>query len=165
MEDNGTQSETPEKNSFVFPMRPIDAGSAAAAGAVAGIVAWVIFFGISQIDSTTLLCGNQTSAVCQSAPRIIETIALIGGSIFGLLGLIRFRVFRPLLVVLAALVSLGGMQGIIAALPWYIAAVLSIALFAVAYAVYAWLSRMRSFILSVVAIVIVAVVVRLVLFS
>lgn len=162
MTNDDTQSE---KYSHVLPMRWTDAASAAAAGAVAGLIAWLIFSGISQIGGSTLFCSGDTPSLCQAAPRIVEAVALIGGGVVGLLGLVRFRVFRPLLVVLAALVSLGGIQNALTAVPWYIAILLSIGLFAVAYAAYAWLSRMRSFILAVVAIVIVAVTVRLVLFS
>jgi hypothetical protein len=91
-------------------------------------------------------------------------IALVIGSIGGVAALARQRVYRPLLIVLAAALTLWSVQGVLAnnAFAWYVAVPITGALFALGYAAFGWLSRIRNFILALIAIVILAVVTRLV---
>ena len=81
----------------------------------------------------------------------------------GLVTLARMRVYRPLLVVLAATVALWGLESSIASLPWYWGLLAVVVFFALAYGLFSWLARIRNFIMAVVITVVVVVVIRLLL--
>ena len=77
--------------------------------------------------------------------------------------LARFRVYRPLLVVLTATVALWDLGTTILPMAWYWALLVGAVLFALAYTLFAWVSRIRNFILAVVVAVVMVVIVRFVL--
>ena len=74
--------------------------------------------------------------------------------------LAHIRVYRPLLIILAAILALWGIQAIAAVLPWYWALAGMIAVGALAYSLFAWIARIRSFILSAVVAIVIAVIIR-----
>ena len=74
--------------------------------------------------------------------------------------LAHIRAYRPLLIILAAILALWGIQSIVAVLPWYWALAGMIAVGALAYSLFAWIARIRSFILSAVVAIVIAVIIR-----
>ena len=68
--------------------------------------------------------------------------------------------YRPLLVVLAMLISLWGIQDHASDAPWYGVIIAAAALLGISYGLYAWLARIRNFILAVVVTVVVVVLIR-----
>ena len=77
--------------------------------------------------------------------------------------LVRIRVYRPLLVVLAVVLALWGIQSIVVVLPWYLALVGMVAVGALSYSLFAWIARLRSFVLAAIVTVVIAVLVRCVI--
>ena len=96
-------------------------------------------------------------------PAYSMIVAIIISTIAGVANLARLRIYRPLLIGLAAAISLWGLQVITGGLAWYWAALVFVALFALAYAVFAWLARLRNFILALVVTIVLVVLVRWVL--
>jgi uncharacterized membrane protein len=80
-----------------------------------------------------------------------------------LFGLIRLRVYRPLLVVLASAVSLWGIAGMAWGLTWYLGALVAAVMYLLAYGLYAWVARTRMFLIALAVTVVLVVVVRLAL--
>lgn len=156
------QEETPSP--FVA-MSGRELGLVGAVGAGAGLITWLVYWLIVSYGGPALFCHNYLPNLCYSIPSIEESAGLIVGAIAGLLGLVRLRVFRSLLVVLATTITFVGIEHQLSELTWYWAALASIILFALSYAIYAWLSRIRMFLLELVLVVILMVVTRLVLFG
>ena len=93
------------------------------------------------------------------------TTATILGAAAGLFGLVRLYVFRPLLVVAAAVVALWGLITIVSPFAWYIALPVVMVLYGFAFAAFAWLVRLRHFLIALISVIVVIVIVRLVLNS
>lgn len=135
-----------------------------AVGAFVGVLGWLLTLGIHNWVLDPVFCrSSDTQSVCSSAGLTAWIIAYILVSIVGLFMLIRANIFRPLLVVLAALVTLWlvGLWFLTAA--WWVGLIWSAALFALAYALYTWLASLQSFLLSGILVVVVAVLMRLII--
>ncbi len=113
----------------------------------------------------TVLCRPQSITECAQAPNYAMIVAMIVGAIAGLVMLARLRVYRPLLVVLAATIALWGMHAMLLGAAWYWSLVIFAVLFGLAYALFAWLARVRNFVMALVITIVVIVVVRFLLVS
>lgn len=150
--------------SAIVPMARREFVSTIVTGLGVGLVIAGLFYLFNSLVFTPVLCRAQSTTGCEQAPNYAMIIALVIGSIGGVAALARQRVYRPLLIVLAAALTLWSVQGVLAnnAFEWYVAVPITGALFALGYAAFGWLSRIRNFILALIAIVILAVVTRLV---
>jgi hypothetical protein len=132
-------------------------------GLVAGLLVTGLAYVLNHFVFGAVLCRAQAPANCNDAPGYAMTVAIIIASIAALAALARLRVYRPLLVVLAAAISLWGIQRLTASLPWY-GELLTIAVFfGLAYGLFSWVSRIRSFIFAIVVSVMLIVAIRLAL--
>lgn len=139
---------------------------AALTGLFVGIVGWLTTMAIQAWIIEPIFCRSaQTANVCSSGGTIAWVTALIIVSIVGLLSLVRTGVFRPLLVVLAALIALWGVSTWLAPLPWWQALLWHGALFTLAYSLFAWLARVQSFLLSLIVTIVVIIVIRFVVLN
>jgi hypothetical protein len=130
-------------------------------GAVLGAISWVGAFLAQHVVLMPLLCGAANSGACLDVANSSANAAAVIIGIVGLLGLVRLSIYRPLLIVLAVVVSLWGMGGLTAKLQWYEALSWSVVLYAFCYLTFAWLVRPRSFAPTVALVVIAVVVIRL----
>lgn len=139
---------------------------AAATGLFVGIVGWLVSMAIQAWIIEPIFCRSaQTFNVCSNGGTIGWTIALIVVSIVGLLSLVRTGVFRPLLVVLAALIALWGVSAWLGPLPWWQSLLWHGVLFALAYSLFAWVARMQSFLLSLIITIIFIIAARFVVIN
>lgn len=129
-------------------------------GVVIGVVTAFIYILLYKFVFSAVLCRSQSTGSCAQAPDYAATVAVVISLIAGVAALARLRTYRPLLVVIAALVSLWGLQTDVVGMPWYWAVLATAVLFGLAYALYAWLARIRNFILTLVVMVVVVVFVR-----
>lgn len=135
------------------------------AGMIVGLAAWGLTWLFDAYVYQTILCRDGGDA-CEMAPQYSLITASILAAAGGLFALVRLQVFRPLLIVLATTVSLWSLPLIASqVMPWYLAAIASVVLFGLAYVLFAWLARIRSFILALVVMIVVVVIVRFVLYS
>lgn len=136
--------------------------AAVSAGALVGLFGWALTFAVRNWVLSPVFCrSTDTSSVCASIDTTAWIIAFVLVSIVGLFMLIRANVFRPLLVVLAALVTLWLVGLWFVGAAWWIPMIWQTGLFAVAYALYTWLASIEKFAFSLVAIVIVVALMRL----
>ena len=129
-------------------------------GVAVGLVTAFVYIMLYKFVFSAVLCRPQSTGSCDQAPNYAATVAAVISLVAGVAALARLRIYRPLLVVIAVLVSLWGLQTDVIGMPWYWAVLATAALFGLAYALYAWLARIRNFILAVVVIVVVVVLVR-----
>ena len=114
-------------------------------GAGAGLLVWGLAYLLDVYVFEAILCKGTITTQCHSAPQYGAVTASLVAAILMLLGLVRLGVYRPLLVVLAVTISLWGLTEILWDFAWYIAAFWTIVLYALAYGVFAWISRVRMF--------------------
>ena len=92
-------------------------------GVVVGLVNYALYIFFNQLVFQPLLCsGNGGMMSCSSSAGLANGLSILIASTIGLVFLVRERVYRPLLVVLAAGVALGGLASAVVVLPWYAAA-------------------------------------------
>ncbi|MFI5212777.1 MAG: hypothetical protein ACHQTE_02340 [Candidatus Saccharimonadales bacterium] len=133
-------------------------------GAVVGIAAWGLTILLNSYVYQAVLCHGNGSKCNMSFLYASITTNILAAAV-GLFGLVRMQIFRPLLIVLAAMAALWSSVVIVAALPWYLVATCCLVLYALAYALFAWIARIRSFLLAAVIVIVLVVVVRLILNS
>jgi len=149
-----------------MPFMPIDASKMVAIlvlGAVVGFVVWGLSVILDTYVLSAILCKGNTTLTCTGTVQYAETAATIIGAGVGLFFLVKLQVFRPLLVVLAATISLWGIVSLAGLLPWYGIGLSAILLYAFAYGAFAWVARLKSFWLVLVLLIALIAGVRLVL--
>jgi hypothetical protein len=133
-----------------------------ASGAAVGITAWLFGRLLNMWLFTPLFCRTGSS-ICASAPQYANIGALILATGLGVFLLVRTQIYRPLLVGLAAALTLWGVLDGFHGVAWYLAAFVAALLFALAYGAFAWLARIRSFLVAVIVSVVLLIVVRYIL--
>lgn len=154
---NETASET---RSNLVPMTWRELARIGAIGAVIGALSVGLYVLFYTYIFQAVLCRDQANTACgQAATYAAITTAFIA-SFVAVVVLAHIRVYRPLLIILAAILALWGIQSIVVVLPWYWALAGMIAVGALAYSLFAWIARIRSFILSAVVAIVIAVIIR-----
>lgn len=133
-----------------------------ASGAAVGLTAWLFGQLLNMWLFTPLFCRTGSS-ICASAPQYANIGALILATGLGVFLLVRTQIYRPLLVGLAAALTLWGVLDSLYGLAWYQVALIAALLFALAYGAFTWLARLRSFLVAVIASVLVLIIVRYIL--
>lgn len=152
-----TASET---RSNLVPMTWRELARIGAIGAVIGALSVGLYVLFHTYIFQAVLCRDQANTACgQAATYAAITTAFIA-SFVAVVVLAHIRVYRPLLIILAAILALWGIQSIVVVLPWYWALAGMIAVGALAYSLFAWIARIRSFILSAVVAIVIAVIIR-----
>lgn len=131
-------------------------------GLIIGVVAWGLSLMFDAYVYQAILC-REGGTKCSDSLQYAQVTASLIGAMAGLFAVVRLQVFRPLLVVVAATVALWSVLALAAPLSLLLAAVAVAALYALAYALFSWIVRIRSFILALVVIVVVIVAIRLVI--
>lgn len=160
-----TNPEQPQSvTSTTVVANPRDLLSAFIVGALVGLAISGLYYLLNEYVFSAVMCRGD-GGDCQQAPTYSMVIATLFGSLGGLVALVQARIYRPLLVVIAATLSLWSLQSMIGSFAWYWGIVIAMLLFGLMYALYAWLVRIRSFLLAVVLVVVMVVVIRLVAIS
>lgn len=155
--NDGVVSEEINRVSSVVPTYGREVLGVLVVGAIVGIIVSVSYFLLEKYVFGAVLCREGADSTCTQAPTYAMVVAMVIGSIIGLLGLVQGRVYRPLLVVLAAVVTMWGFDALVDDLSWYWSGLATVLFFAFAYLLYAWVVRIRSFVLaSIITITIVA---------
>ena len=156
------KTTTTEVSQSLIELRSQTLLQVALLGAGLGVVSWLLTLLVRHIIFIPLFCGDPANAMCVGATGGAGVIALIATGIAGLLGLVRLGVYRPLLVALAAAVTLWGMSVWIGSLYWFEALLWSAVLYVLAYVVFTWLVRPRNFGFAIVLVAIVVLLARIV---
>lgn len=130
-------------------------------GAVVGAMVIGVYLLLNHFVFSAVLCRAQEPGDCSQAPTYAMIVSQIIGIIAGIGILVRLRVYRPLLVVLATVIALWTLQTLIAPFAWWGALIISALLFGISYGLFAWVARIRSFILALVVTVVLIIVARI----
>lgn len=154
-------TSTEPHSSSLIPMSGRELITIILSGAAVGAAIIGLYLLLNHFVFSAVLCRPQAPADCSQAPSYAMIVAQIVGIIGGIGVLVRLRVYRPLLVVLASLVSLWTLQQLILPFPWYGALIVAAILFGISYGLFAWVARVRSFVLALVITVVLVVIARI----
>jgi hypothetical protein len=126
-------------------------------GLVVGLATWLLTYLLERFILQAIFCGGSQVENCSNSVVYAGNIAAVITTIVGLTALVKLSVFRPLLIVLATMVSLWGMASWLSGTSLIEAVIFSALLYAACYAAYTWLARIRNAVVMIVVVVIVAV--------
>lgn len=133
-------------------------------GALVGATGWLVNLFLRYYFVEPVFCASPDSfSACANGGTIawvLAQILVIGAS---LVAMVRFAIYRPLLVVIAVFATVWGIGGWLGVQSWWVAVLWQAGIFGLAYAAYAWLARITQFWLSAVLLVLTVVLCRLVL--
>lgn len=158
--------DTYDSDARVSPLIPMtirELITTALTGAAVGVFTAIVYLLMNHFVFGAVLCRPQSPGTCGDAPMYAMIVAMVIGSIAGIGALSRLRIYRPLLIVAAAVISLWGFQTIATQLTWYWLILALAVLLGLAYALFTWIARIRSFIMALVITVVMIIIVRLVL--
>lgn len=162
MDTTYTLSENPNPDAKLVPMGGREIITVIVSGIVVGALVAVAYMLLNKYVFGSVLCRLENSAECGKSPVYAEVTAQVIGIIVGVAALVRLRVYRPLLVILATAVTLWSLSSLIGGMRWYESVIYCGVLFGLAYGLYAWVARIRSLILAITLILILVVIARLV---
>lgn len=158
MDADGAQ----EKASLFTAMRPAQLMQVIVVGVVVGAFSWIFAQVLGMYALKPASCSGDAFVCAASSQPAVILAAILAGCI-GLFGLVKLQIFRPLLIVIAATMSLWGVVGLLTALPWYLSLLATVLFYAVAYTAFMWVARIRTFWLVLVLFVLLIVGVRLII--
>ncbi|HTK39648.1 MAG TPA: hypothetical protein VL362_02175 [Patescibacteria group bacterium] len=163
--NDGVVSEEINRVSPVVSTYGREVASIVAVGAAVGLIVSGAYYLLEKYIFSAVLCRAGADASCSQAPEYAMVVAMVIGAIVGLLALVQVRVYRPLLVVIGSLVTLWGFTNLVSDLTWYWSLLASVVFFALTYLLYAWVARIRSFLLASIIAIILFVATRYVVLS
>ncbi len=135
-----------------------------AVGLVTGVVGWLLYWLLANYFVSPIFCSTtDTFGLCKNGGTIAWISAHVVASVLAVIALAQLAVYRPLLVVIAALASLWSAHSWLGVLPWWQGLIAQGILFAIAFAVFGWIARVANFWLTVIVIVVLVVVARITL--
>lgn len=153
--------QLPEKAPLFAVVRPAQFVQVIIIGAVVGALSWVLAQVLGMYVLKPAACSGDALVCAVSSQPAVIVAALLAGCI-GLFGLVKLQIFRPLLVVIAATLSAWGVIGLLTALPWYGSLLVMVLFYAISYAAFTWIARIRAFWLVILISVVVVVALRLI---
>lgn len=158
--DVQNEPTTEPRISTVVPMSVRECVETIVVGAGIGLIITGLYLLFYMFVFHAVLCRVQSSAHCSQAPLYAMIVAAVVGSICGVALLVRLRIYRPLLISLAAIVSLWSIHSLYESVAWYWAFIIAVLLFALSYGLFAWVARIRHFVLALVVIIVLIVLIR-----
>jgi len=138
--------------------------SALLIGALTGAAGWLINLFLQNYFIEPVFCASDVSStICSNGSTIAWTLAhilAVGASVVAMVGAM---IYRPLLVAIAAFVTVWGLNSWLGGLEWWSATLWQMLIFALAYGAYAWIARTVQFWAAALATVVVVVICRFVL--
>lgn len=133
-------------------------------GLIVGAVTFLLFVILDKYVFEPILCREGVSAVrCENKQDFASGIAVVLGSMLGLILLVRERVYRPILALIGTAISLWALLAIVASLPWMAGLAITLVTFGVAYMLFSWLVQPTSLALCIALVIVATALVRLTL--
>lgn len=156
-------AESRERIDPVVPMYNREIIGVFVTGAVIGLIVTGVWYLLNRFVFTAMLCEGGDTTNCAQAPEYSMMVAMIVGAVAGLIALVQTRVYRPLLAVLGTTIGLWGLHAITWPMTWYWMLAVMVVLFGLSYALFAWVARIRSFVVSLIVTIVLVVLMRLVM--
>lgn len=159
------KNSQPEKPEPIVPIGMSDFVTILILGGVIGLIIWGLGLLFHTYIFEGYFCQEGAGRECENATSYAAVAATLLGSIAALAALIRLRVYRPLLVLIASILSTWGVVQMSWDLQWFTGILVAVVLYALAFGAFSWIARIREFWISVVVIILLVVAVRLAITS
>lgn len=117
---------------------------------VVGLITLVLTLAIDKVVLQPALCGSEATSCAQSS-EIAFHVASVIAAIVAVVMLVQASVYRPLLVGIAATISLWGIYGAyVEKVAWPLQLLILVILNILAYFAFAWILRTYNFIIALV---------------
>lgn len=147
-----------------IPAERKDIAQLLALGLAAGALVVLLGEALQRFFINPVFCGNAASgSTCGPDGVIGFYVSTVIVAILSVVALVRFGIFRPLLIAVGAAVALWGIKSYMTGLSLLEYGFWVAVLYALTYVLLYWLLRARHFVLSLVLVVIAVVALRLVL--
>ncbi|HRJ06267.1 MAG TPA: hypothetical protein PK096_03725 [Candidatus Saccharibacteria bacterium] len=131
-------------------------------GLIVGAVTYAAYLLLERFVFEPILCRESVAlARCETKEHFASGVAIVIGSMLGLILLVRERVYRPILALIGVAVGLWSIFTVVAALPWIAALIVTVLAFGVAYMLFSWLVQPTSLVLCIALVILAAALVRL----
>lgn len=157
-------AENHERIDPIVPMFNYEVLTIAGVGAGVGLVVSGAAYALNQYVFQAIMCQGD-SAGCEQSSYYAMIVAMVIGALLGLIALVQARVYRPLLIVLAATIGLWGFSTLTAGIAWYWGLLVPVVLFALSYMLFAWIARIRSFVAALIVSVVLVVAMQYIMMS
>ena len=133
-------------------------------GAAIGVVFWVISVLFARYVVEPLVCRQVIdAAMCTNATPIAGMITTVLVAVAGIVAMVRMGIARPIIVAVAAAALLWDLSTWTQGLFWLEAIAWSVILYGLAFALFAWITRYASLLVTVILSVLIVLVIRIAL--
>lgn len=155
-----------QKHSADLPTSTQEIARVILVGAGVGLLVTLLSELIQRFFIQPVFCNpaGEVSTVCANGDAIAFNSTLVIISIAAVAVMVKMGIFRPLLVAVGPLASLWGINSYLNSLSALEFGFWMLILFSLAYVLFYWLMRARNFVVSLVALIIAVVIIRLVLY-
>ena len=112
-------------------------------GVALGVIVWGLARVLWQFVLGNIVC-DAGQATCVNAHNYAGNIALVVSAIAGVVVLVKAGAYRPVIITLGATVSLWGIVGWLYGASAVLSVLAIVVLYTLAYAVFAWVARIRK---------------------
>lgn len=134
-------------------------------GAGVGLAAWLLGMLLDAALFRFIFCREAGLSGCAVSSTYGNAAGLLIATGLGVWALVRIQIFRPLIIGLAAALTLWGVYGALDGQVWYVSMLVGVILFALAYMLFGWIMRLRSMLWAIAISILLLVIVRFVLNS
>jgi hypothetical protein len=133
-------------------------------GLIVATVTALLYIVLQKFVFEPILCRESAAlARCANSDDFASGVAIVFGSMVGLVFLVRERVYRPMLALIGVAISLWTIFSLVAVLPAVLAAAVIVMLFGLAYVLFSWLVQPTSLLISIASVVGVVALIRIAL--
>lgn len=132
-------------------------------GAIVGAITWGLVLLLEHLLIIPIFCSSTGNfSVCANGGEVAGNLATVFAAVFGAFALVRYGYYRPIVIAIASACVLWGLSPALGGLDWFEALVWTVLLSALTYLTFAWLTRMRHFVIMLVVVIVAVIIVRLV---
>jgi len=139
-------------------------GRTIAIGAGLGLIFWLLTLLIGRYIVEPLTCRTIVDAtMCTDATPLAGKIATILIAVAGVIAMVRLRIARPIIISVATAALLWNLAGWTQGLFWLEAIVWSVLLYALCFALFAWITRHATLWVTIVISLLIVLIIRITL--
>ena len=133
-------------------------------GAIIGLVFWVVSVLLARYVIEPLVCRQVVdAAMCTNATPIAGMITTVLVAVAGIVAMVRMGIARPIIVAVATAALLWDLSAWTQGLFWLEAVSWSIILYGLTFALFAWITRYASLLMTIILSILVVLVIRIAL--
>ena len=133
-------------------------------GAIIGLVFWVVSVLLARYVVEPLVCRQVVdAAMCTSAVPLAGTITAVLVAVAGIVAMVRIGAARPIVVAVATAALLWDLSAWTEGLFWLEAVSWSVILYGLTYALFAWITRYASLLMTIILSILIVLVIRIAL--